>query len=81
MMNLKNIITVSGGPRSLKFILDDNVDKKINLWLISSCPFDAMRANSGHPGIPLGMADILQYFPDFKFDPKTDWIRDRFVCW
>ena len=40
-------------------------------------------ANSGHPGMPLGMADIAtMLFAKFlKFDPsKPDWInRDRFV--
>ena len=41
------------------------------------------RANSGHPGMPMGMADVVtvlfKYF--LKFDPKNpNWInRDRFV--
>ena len=41
------------------------------------------RANSGHPGMPMGMADIATVlFNDFlKFDPKKpEWPdRDRFI--
>tara|TARA_B100001121_G_scaffold182472_1_gene159178 strand:- start:5331 stop:7274 length:1944 start_codon:yes stop_codon:yes gene_type:complete len=41
------------------------------------------KANSGHPGMPMGMADVMTVlFKDFlKFNPKKpDWInRDRFV--
>ena len=41
------------------------------------------KANSGHPGMPMGMADVATVlFKDFlKFNPKNaDWInRDRFV--
>ncbi len=41
------------------------------------------KANSGHPGMPMGMADVATVlFKDFlNFDPKNpDWInRDRFV--
>ena len=41
------------------------------------------KANSGHPGMPMGMADVATVlFRDFlRFDPKNpDWInRDRFV--
>lgn len=41
------------------------------------------RANSGHPGMPLGMADVATVlFRDFlKFDPSNpDWAdRDRFI--
>ena len=41
------------------------------------------KANSGHPGMPMGMADVATVlFKDFlKFDPKNpNWInRDRFV--
>ena len=41
------------------------------------------KANSGHPGMPMGMADVatvlFKYF--LKFNPKNpNWInRDRFV--
>ena len=41
------------------------------------------KANSGHPGMPMGMADVVSVlFKDFlNFDPKNpNWInRDRFV--
>ncbi len=41
------------------------------------------RANSGHPGMPMGMADVVTVlFKDFlKFNPKNpSWVnRDRFV--
>ncbi len=41
------------------------------------------KANSGHPGMPMGMADVATVlFRDFlKFDPKNpNWInRDRFI--
>ena len=41
------------------------------------------KANSGHPGMPMGMADVMTVlFKDFlKFNPKKpDWLnRDRFV--
>ena len=41
------------------------------------------KANSGHPGMPMGMADVATVlFKDFlKFNPKKpDWLnRDRFV--
>ena len=41
------------------------------------------KANSGHPGMPMGMADVATVlFKNFlKFNPKDpDWLnRDRFV--
>ena len=41
------------------------------------------KANSGHPGMPMGMADVVTVlFKHFlKFNPKKpDWLnRDRFV--
>ena len=51
---------------------------------IRALTIDAIeKANSGHPGMPLGMADIATVlFSKFlKFDPsKPDWIdRDRFI--
>ena len=39
-------------------------------------------ANSGHPGMPMGMADVTVLFKYFlKFNPKNpSWLnRDRFV--
>ena len=45
------------------------------------------KANSGHPGMPMGMADVATVlFKDYlNFNPKNpSWInRDRFVliCW
>ena len=60
---------------------------KINKELANSIRFlsiDAVqKANSGHPGMPMGMADVttilFKYF--LKFDPNNpDWInRDRFI--
>ena len=60
----------------------------LNLNLLANCirflAIDAVeKANSGHPGMPMGMADIatvlFKYF--LKFDPNDpNWIdRDRFV--
>ena len=51
---------------------------------IRALSIDAIeRANSGHPGMPLGMADVATVlFSKFlKYDPsKPDWVnRDRFV--
>ena len=51
---------------------------------IRALSMDAVqKANSGHPGMPMGMADVstilFKYF--LKFNPKNpNWInRDRFV--
>ena len=51
---------------------------------IRALTMDAVqRANSGHPGMPMGMADIVEVlWSDFlRFNPRNpDWIdRDRFV--
>ena len=51
---------------------------------IRALSIDAIeKASSGHPGMPLGMADVATVlFSKFlKYDPsKPDWInRDRFV--
>ena len=51
---------------------------------IRALSIDAIeKANSGHPGMPLGMADVATVlFSKFlKYDPsKPDWVnRDRFV--
>ena len=61
--------------------------KKLNKILsnsIRALSMDAVqKANSGHPGMPMGMADVstilFRYF--LKFNPKNpSWInRDRFV--
>ena len=61
--------------------------KKLNKTLsnsIRALSMDAVqKANSGHPGMPMGMADVstilFKYF--LKFNPKNpSWInRDRFV--
>ena len=52
---------------------------------IRALAMDAVeRANSGHPGMPMGMADIAEVlWNDFlRFSPShPDWSnRDRFVC-
>ncbi|MGB9644232.1 MAG: hypothetical protein WCB44_03735, partial [Stellaceae bacterium] len=51
---------------------------------IRALAMDAVeQANSGHPGMPMGMADVATVlFTQFlRFDPQTpDWPdRDRFV--
>ena len=51
---------------------------------IRALSMDAVqKANSGHPGMPMGMADVATVlFNEFlKFDPKNPWWpdRDRFV--
>ena len=61
--------------------------KNINKELANAIRFlsvDAVqKANSGHPGMPMGMADVVTVlFKNFlKFDPKNpNWInRDRFI--
>ena len=61
--------------------------KKLHKDLSSAIRFlsvDAVqRANSGHPGMPMGMADVATVlFRNFlKFNPKNpNWLnRDRFV--
>ena len=67
--------------------MNDNQNKE-NLRDLSNCirflSMDAVqRANSGHPGMPMGMADIatILFKSHLKFDPKhPDWIdRDRFI--
>jgi len=51
---------------------------------IRALAMDAVQAaNSGHPGMPMGMADVatVLYSKFLKFDPQApDWAdRDRFV--
>ena len=62
----------------------DNMDYHEMANAIRFLSMDAIEvANSGHPGLPMGMADVCTVlFKDFlKFNPKDpDWIdRDRFV--
>ena len=68
--------------------LTSNHSKSLNLIQLSNCirflAIDAVqKANSGHPGMPMGMADIATVlFKDhLKFDPSDpSWIdRDRFI--
>ena len=68
--------------------MTDNIENKENLLQLANCirflSIDAVqKANSGHPGMPMGMADIATVlFKDhLKFDPNNpNWVdRDRFV--
>ena len=65
--NNKNTKNVSQLANCIRFLAIDAVQK----------------ANSGHPGMPMGMADIatVLYEKHFKFDPNDPkWIdRDRFI--
>ena len=65
--NNKNIQKVSQLANCIRFLAIDAVQK----------------ANSGHPGMPMGMADIatVLYEKHLKFDPNDPgWIdRDRFI--
>ncbi len=61
---------------------DEKIIKMANT--IRALSMDAVqKANSGHPGMPMGMADVATVlFSDFlKFNPKNpDWAdRDRFI--
>jgi len=67
--------------------LDKN-HNNLNLKALSNCirflSIDAVqKANSGHPGMPMGMSDIatVLFKSHLKFDPKDpNWIdRDRFI--
>ncbi|PLX35788.1 MAG: transketolase [Hyphomicrobiales bacterium] len=60
------------------------VDQRTMANALRALAFDAVqKANSGHPGMPMGMADVATVlFTKFmKFDPKApNWAdRDRFV--
>jgi transketolase len=61
-----------------------NLDLKNMANAIRALSMDAVeKANSGHPGMPMGMADVatVLYSKFLKFDPKNpEWPdRDRFV--
>src|SRR5688572_796022 len=61
-----------------------DIDLKIMANAIRALAMDAVeKANSGHPGMPMGMADVatVLYAKFLKFDPKNpEWAdRDRFV--
>ena len=66
----------------------DKNHNNLNLKALSNCirflSIDAVqKANSGHPGMPMGMSDIatVLFKSHLKFDPKDpNWIdRDRFI--
>ena len=62
----------------------NNNDLKLMSNSIRALSIDAIeKANSGHPGMPLGMADVatILFSKFLKFDPSDpQWIdRDRFV--
>ncbi len=64
--------------------VSDKISEKTMANAIRALSMDAVQAaNSGHPGMPMGMADVATVlFSDFlKFDPKAPkWAdRDRFV--
>ena len=61
-----------------------NISKKDLANAIRALSIDAIdKANSGHPGMPLGMADIAEVLWNdyFNHNPKNpNWInRDRFI--
>ncbi|MFL2679906.1 MAG: transketolase [Alphaproteobacteria bacterium] len=61
-----------------------NIDLKFMSNAVRALAIDSIeKANSGHPGMPLGMSDLATVlFSEFlKFDPsKPEWIdRDRFI--
>ena len=63
---------------------NSNTNSKVLANAIRALSIDAVQAaNSGHPGMPMGMADVATVlFRNFlKFNPKNpDWLdRDRFV--
>ncbi|HEY9093103.1 transketolase [Parasphingorhabdus sp.] len=64
--------------------VSENISEKTMANAIRALSMDAVQAaNSGHPGMPMGMADVATVlFSEFlKFDPKAPkWAdRDRFV--
>jgi len=64
--------------------LKSKISRKVLANAIRALSIDAIdKANSGHPGAPLGMADIAEVLWNdfFKHNPKNPhwWNRDRFV--
>ncbi len=72
------------GVFSRRKLMTDAVDPKVMANAIRALAMDAVeKANSGHPGMPMGMADVatVLFTRYLKFDPTDpDWPdRDRFV--
>ncbi|MDC0060173.1 transketolase [Pelagibacteraceae bacterium] len=81
-------INISVKDIKYRGILKTNIKKIQKVSQLANCirflAIDAVqKANSGHPGMPMGMADIatVLYEKHFKFDPNDPkWIdRDRFI--
>ena len=81
-------INISVKDIKYRGILKTNNKNTQNVSQLANCirflAIDAVqKANSGHPGMPMGMADIatVLYEKHFKFDPNDPkWIdRDRFI--
>jgi len=81
-------INISVKDIKYRGILENNIIKSQKVSQLANCirflSIDAVqKANSGHPGMPMGMADIatVLYKKHLKFDPADPkWIdRDRFI--
>ena len=81
-------INISVKDFKYRGILENNIIKSQKVSQLANCirflSIDAVqKANSGHPGMPMGMADIatVLYKKHLKFDPADPkWIdRDRFI--
>lgn len=80
------ILPMQSGKQSKPNFNSQDVEQELRMMAnaIRALAMDAVeKAQSGHPGMPMGMADVAtvlyRYF--LKFDPKTpEWTnRDRFV--